>query len=230
MSQPPQSKLKFRLISIQFDYTPFHGCFLCGCIFIFVRLPYFDWKKCNFHHKNAISISGRYYIAIFEKNRKEERKITQNNKNATLPLLRILSPKTERIFCRLVLISVSNLSWFINISLLITQLIPTYYLLKLRSEWSMAKKEFFCSKKLIFPFLQFPSQRKKKNREIKRVLNDFVVTYQKKNIPPTNLAKNSAVVIWCLCFKVIYASSFGHNSFIKKRGKTTFFLSIFCLK
>jgi hypothetical protein len=42
------------------------------------------------------------------------------------------------------------------------------------------KKEFFCSKKLIFPFLQFPSQRKKKNREIKRVLNDFVVTYQKK--------------------------------------------------
>jgi len=54
------------------------------------------------------------------------------------------------------------------------------------------KKEFFCSKKLIFPFLQFPSQRKKKNREIKRVLNDFVVTYQ-KTIPPTNLAKNSAM-------------------------------------
>jgi len=45
--------------------------------------------------------------------------------------------------------------------------------------------------KVDFPLLQFPSQRKKKNREIKRVLNDFVVTYQ-KNIPPTNLAKNSA--------------------------------------
>jgi len=58
----------------------------------------------------------------------------------------------------------------------------------------MAKKEFFCSKKLIFPFLQFPSHNaRKKNREIKRVLNDFVVTYQKKTIPPTNLAKNSAM-------------------------------------
>jgi hypothetical protein len=56
------------------------------------------------------------------------------------------------------------------------------------------KKEFFCSKKLIFPFLRFPSPTQEKNREIKRVLNDFVVTYQ-KNIPPTNLAKNSAVVI-----------------------------------
>jgi hypothetical protein len=57
------------------------------------------------------------------------------------------------------------------------------------------KKEFFCSKKLIFPFLRFPSPTQEKNREIKRVLNDFVVTYQKKTIPPTNLAKNSAVVI-----------------------------------
>jgi len=56
-----------------------------------------------------------------------------------------------------------------------------------------AKKSFLL-KKVDFPLLQFPSQlSKKKNREIKRVLNDFVVTYQ-KNIPPTNLAKNSAVV------------------------------------
>jgi len=56
-----------------------------------------------------------------------------------------------------------------------------------------AKKSFLL-KKVDFPLLQFPSQlSKNKNREIKRVLNDFVVTYQ-KNIPPTNLAKNSAVV------------------------------------
>lgn len=51
-------------------------------------------------------------------------------------------------------------------------------------------KNSFLLKKVDFPLLQFPSQRKKKNREIKRVLNDFVVTYQKNN-PPTNLAKNS---------------------------------------
>jgi len=84
--------------------------------------------------------------------------------------------KTERIFCRLVLISVFP---------------PTYYLLKLRSEWSMQKR-VFCSKKLIFPFYHSPPNASKKNREIKRVLNDFVVTYQ-KTIPPTNLAKNSAM-------------------------------------
>lgn len=55
-----------------------------------------------------------------------------------------------------------------------------------------AKKSFLL-KKVDFPLLPFPSQRKqKKNREIKRVLNDFVVTYQ-KTIPPTNLAKNSAM-------------------------------------
>merc|ERR1711935_820308 len=113
-----QSKLKFRLISIQFDYTPFHGCFLCGCIFIFVRLPYFDRKKCNFHHKNAISISGRYYIAIFEK--QERKKNYSKQQKCYTTSLRILSPNTERIFCKLVLISVSQP--------------PTYYLLKLKSE------------------------------------------------------------------------------------------------
>jgi len=44
-----------------------------------------------------------------------------------------------------------------------------------------AKKSFLL-KKVDFPLLPFPSQRKqKKNREIKRVLNDFVVTYQKNH-------------------------------------------------
>jgi len=42
------------------------------------------------------------------------------------------------------------------------------------------QKKSFLLKKVDFPLLSFPSQRKKKNREIKRVLNDFVVTYQKK--------------------------------------------------
>jgi len=46
-----------------------------------------------------------------------------------------------------------------------------------------AKKSFLL-KKVDFPLLQFPSQRKKKNREIKRVLNDFVVTYQKNTSLP----------------------------------------------
>jgi len=44
-----------------------------------------------------------------------------------------------------------------------------------------AKKSFLL-KKVDFPFLQFPSQlARKKNREIKRVLNDFAVTYQKNH-------------------------------------------------
>jgi len=56
------------------------------------------------------------------------------------------------------------------------------------------KKRVFLLKKVDFPLftISLPNARKK-NREIKRVLNDFVVTYQKKNIPPTNLAKNSAM-------------------------------------
>jgi len=54
------------------------------------------------------------------------------------------------------------------------------------------QKRGFLLKKVDFPLLSFPSQRKKKNRKIKRVLNDFVVTYQ-KTIPPTNLANNSAM-------------------------------------
>jgi len=56
------------------------------------------------------------------------------------------------------------------------------------------KKRVFWLKKVDFPLFTISlPQRKKKNREIKRVLNDFVVTYQNKTIPPTNLAKNSAM-------------------------------------
>ena len=46
------------------------------------------------------------------------------------------------------------------------------------------QKRVFCSKKLIFPFYNSPPNARKKNREIKRVLNDFVVTYQKKTSLP----------------------------------------------
>jgi len=72
--------------------------FFVAVFLYFVRLPYFDWKKCNFHHKNAISISGRYYIAIFEKTGKKKKEITQNNKNATLPLYVFCLPKQNEFF------------------------------------------------------------------------------------------------------------------------------------
>merc|ERR1712129_320147 len=107
----------------------------------------------------------------FLKNRKEKRNYSKQQKCYTTSL-RILSPNTERIFCRLVLISVFP---------------PNLLFIETEIRMIHAKKSFLL-KKVDFPLLQFPSQRKKKNREIKRVLNDFVVTYQ-KNIPPTNLAK-----------------------------------------
>jgi len=47
------------------------------------------------------------------------------------------------------------------------------------------KKRVFLLKKVDFPLFTISlPQRKKKNREIKRVLNDFVVTYQKKKSLP----------------------------------------------
>merc|ERR1712008_441076 len=67
--------------------------------------------------KNAISISGRYYIAIFE-NRKEK-KLLKTTKMLHYLFTYFVS-QHRRIFCRLVLISVSQP--------------PTYYLLKLKSE------------------------------------------------------------------------------------------------
>jgi len=43
------------------------------------------------------------------------------------------------------------------------------------------KKRVFLLKKVDFPLFTIPlPNARKKNREIKRVLNDFVVTYQKK--------------------------------------------------
>merc|ERR1712238_113994 len=122
----------------------------------------------NFHHKNAISISGRYYIAIFEK--QERKKNYSKQQKCYTTSLRILSPNTERIFCRLVLISVS----------------PPPNLLFIETEIRMIHtKKSFLLKKVDFTLLQFPSQHaRKKNREIKRVLNDFAVTYQKNTSLP----------------------------------------------
>lgn len=66
--------------------------FLSGCHILIE-------KSAIFKHKNAISISGRYYIAIFEKTgKKKKEKITQNNKNATLPLYVFCLPKHNEFF------------------------------------------------------------------------------------------------------------------------------------
>ena len=134
--------------SFRFNLTIplFMDVFFVAVFLFFVRLPYFDWKKCNFHHKNAISISGRYYIAIFEK--QERKKNYSKQQKCYTTSLRILSPNTERIFCRLVLISVS----------------PPPNLLFIETEIRMihAKKSFLL-KKVDFPLSQFtlPTQEKK---------------------------------------------------------------------
>lgn len=152
---------------------PFSWMFSLWLYFYFCQVAIFWLKKVQFSSQKCNFYLWKILHCNFWK--QERKKITQNNKNTSLPLYVFCLSNTERIFCRLVLISVSP---------------PTYYLLKLRSEWSM-QKIVFCSKKLIFPFYNSPPNARKKNRGIKRVLNDFVVTYQKNN-PPTNLAKNSA--------------------------------------
>ena len=108
LGQPPQSKLKFRLISIQFDYTPFHGCFLCGCIFILCQVAIFWLKKVQFSSQKCNFYLWKILHCNFWKNRKEEKKNYSKQQKCYTTSLRILSPKTERIFCRLVLISVST--------------------------------------------------------------------------------------------------------------------------
>lgn len=153
---------------------PFSWMFSLWLYFYFCQVAIFWLKKVQFSSQKCNFYLWKILHCNFWKNRKEE-KLLKTTKMLHYLFTYFVS-KTERIFCRLVLISVFP---------------PTYYLLKLRSEWSMQKK-VFCSKKLIFPFYHSPPNASKKNREIKRVLNDFVVTYQ-KTIPPTNLAKNSAM-------------------------------------
>ena len=73
--------------------------------------------------KSAIFITKMQFLSLeditlqFLKNRKEEKRNYSKQQKCYTTSLRILSPKTERIFCRLVLITVSktpNLSWVIN--------------------------------------------------------------------------------------------------------------------
>ena len=98
LGQPPQSKLKFRLISIQFDYTPFHGCFLCGCIFILCQVAIFWLKKVQFSSQKCNFYLWKILHCNFWKTGKKKKEITQNNKNATLPLYVFCLPKQNEFF------------------------------------------------------------------------------------------------------------------------------------
>jgi len=100
--------------------------FLSGCHILIEKSAIFITKM------QFLSLEDITLQFLKKTGKKKKEKLLKTTK--MLHYLLFLSPKTERFFCRLVLISVSNLSWFINISLLITQLTPTYYLLKLRSE------------------------------------------------------------------------------------------------
>ena len=101
LGQPPQSKLKFRLISIQFDYTPFHGCFLCGCIFILCQVAIFWLKKVQFSSQKCNFYLWKILHCNFWKTGKKKKEITQNNKNATLPLYVFCLPKQNEFFAGL---------------------------------------------------------------------------------------------------------------------------------
>merc|ERR1712029_945520 len=151
-------KIEVKLIWIQPDYTPFHGCFLCGCIYILsgchilIENSAIFITKCN-------EFSGRYLLQFLKK---KQEKFSKQQKCYTTSL-RILSHNRISFFQKLISTSVSNTK---------TQLF-------IETEIKMTKeKKVFCSKKLIFLFF-IPSLLTEKNREIKRVLNDFAVTYQK---------------------------------------------------
>jgi len=60
------------------------------------------------NHKNAISISGRYYIAIFEKTGKKKKKLLKTTKMLHYLQNVFCLPTQNEFFCRLVLIPVST--------------------------------------------------------------------------------------------------------------------------
>jgi len=74
--------------------------FLSGCHMLIE-------KSAIFKHKNAISISGRYYIAIFEKTGKKKKLLKTTKMLHYLQNVFCL-PTQNEFFCRLVLISVST--------------------------------------------------------------------------------------------------------------------------
>lgn len=124
---------------------PFSWMFSLWLYFYFCQVAIFWLKKVQFSSQKCNFYLWKILHCNFWK--QERKKITQNNKNATLPLYVFCLSNTERIFCRLVLISVS----------------PHPNLLFIETEIRMihAKKSFLL-KKVDFPLLQFPSQRKKK--------------------------------------------------------------------
>merc|ERR1712029_652342 len=133
-------KIEVKLIWIQPDYTPFHGCFLCGCIYILsgchilIENSAIFITKCN-------EFSGRYLIAIFEK---KQEKFSKQQKCYTTSL-RILSH--NRIsFLKLISTPVSNTK---------TQLF-------IETEVEMTKEKKFFAQKVDFPiFRSLPFDRKK---------------------------------------------------------------------
>lgn len=80
LGQPAQSKLKFRLISIQFDYTPFHGCFLCGCIFILCQVAIFWLKKVQFSSQKCNFYLWKILHCNFWKTGKKKKKLLKTTK------------------------------------------------------------------------------------------------------------------------------------------------------
>jgi len=131
----PPKKIEVKLIWIQPDYTPFHGCFLCGCIYILsgchilIENSAIFITKCN-------EFSGRYLIAIFEK---KQEKFSKQQKCYTTSL-RILSHKRISFFQKLISTSVSNTK---------TQLF-------IETEIEMTKEKKFFAQKSWFSYLSLP--------------------------------------------------------------------------
>jgi len=81
----------------------------------FVRLPYFDWKQCNFHHKNAMNSLEEIWLQFLNTNQK---KFSKQHKMLHYLYIYFVSAKN---FQRLVLVSVfflpliySYKSWYKN--------------------------------------------------------------------------------------------------------------------
>ena len=77
--------------------------------FFFVRLPYFDWKQCNFHHKNAMNSLEEIWLQFLNTNQKN---FSKQHKMLHYLYIYFVSAKN---FQRLVLVSVFSYHLFIHI-------------------------------------------------------------------------------------------------------------------
>ena len=87
--------------------------YFCQVAIFWLKKVQFSSQKCNFYLWKIL------HCNFWKKTGKKKRKNYSKQQKCYTTSLRILSPKTERIFCRLVLITVSkppNLSWVINIT------------------------------------------------------------------------------------------------------------------